>query len=127
MDSVVLLIIKGLFSMCIKTVSALKLSLLSVLSHHKLGKALVYCGRNCQPDVSGCPTFHGPGDFPEHVVVCTTPDISSFVFPLGGTDIVTILVTIHLNDVQALYFSFFFNLSIGPSAAFFINFKCSVL
>lgn len=89
-------------------VNALKLSPLSVLSHHKLSKALIYCWRNCQPDVSGCPAFHGPDDFPEHVVVCTTPDISSFVFPLAGTDIVTILFTIHLNDMQAFSFSFFF-------------------
>lgn len=88
------------------TLNALKLSALSVLSHHKLCKALIYCGRNCQPDVSGCPALHGPDDFPEHAVVCTTPDISGFIFPLAGTDIVTILFTIHLNDVQA--FSFFF-------------------
>lgn len=85
LDSVILLVIEDLFSMCIKIVNALTLSSLSVLSDHKLSKALIYCWRNCQPNVSGCPTFHGPDDFPEHVVVCATPDISSFVFPLAGT------------------------------------------
>lgn len=77
------------FSIHVKFVNLLNLSYFSVLSHHKLSEALIYCWRNCQLDVSGCPAFHGPGDFPEHVVVCTTPDISSFVFPLAGTDIVT--------------------------------------
>lgn len=99
----VFLILEDFFSVffiCVKIANPKNLSYFSVLSYHKLSKALICCWRNCQLDVSGCPTLHGSDDFPEYVVVCTTPDISSFVFPLAGTDIVTFL-QIFLNDVQA--------------------------
>lgn len=76
---------------CITTVNLLGVSYSSVLGHYKLSKALIYCWRNCQPDVSGCPALHGSGDVPEHVVVCTAPDLPGVVFPLAGTGIVTFL------------------------------------
>lgn len=79
----------------------LNLSSFSVLGHYKLSEALIYCWRNRQLDVSGCPAVHGPGDLPEHAVVCTTPDIPGFVFPLAGTGIGTFFFRICLNDEQA--------------------------
>lgn len=122
-ECLVLLIIEDFSlcsSICIKIVNPLNLSYFSVLSHHKLSEALIHSWRNCQLDVSGCPTFHGPGDFPEHVVVCTTPDIVSFVFPLGGTDIF-FSFRIHQNYVHSYYF--FVNLTLHC----FLETYCSIL
>lgn len=79
-----------------------------VLSHHQLSKAHLHCGRNCQPDVSGCPAVHGSDDFPELVVVCATSDHSSFLLPLAGTEIFQFLCQGHADHF--FFLGFFFTL-----------------